>query len=71
MPLFATKTQPVREFARGTILKSKSGLTTVKVVGFGFLGHSCEVTECHPLAINSVGDRVWTGQDWSKYWEVA
>ncbi len=67
---FGIKTYPVREFARGTILKSKTSLTTVEVKGFGFMGHSFVVTDCHPLSVLTVGDKGWTGQDWSQYWEV-
>lgn len=67
---FGIKTAPTQEFKRGTLLKSKSGLTTVRVVGFGFLGHSYEVIECHPLSVSSVGDRGWTGHDWAQGWEV-
>lgn len=70
MPLFATKATPVREFARGTILKSKSGLSTIEIRGFGFMGHSFVVTESDPLSLWVVGETGWTGQDWSLYWEV-
>jgi hypothetical protein len=68
--IFGNRTQPVREFARGTILKSKSGLSTIEVRGFGFMGHTFVVKECHPLSAWAVGDRGCTGQDWSLYWEV-
>lgn len=71
MRLFGTKPSPVQELNRGTILKSKSGMTTVKVVGFGFLGHSCEVIDRHPMAACAIGEKVWTGQEWSQLWEVA
>lgn len=68
---FGTKTTPAQELKRGTLLKSKTGSTTVKVVGFGFLGHSYEVVECHPKSPQSVGDRGWTGHNWAQGWEVA
>lgn len=68
---FGTKTAPAQEFKRGTILKAKSGKATVRVVGFGFLGHSYEVIECHPMSPSSPGDRGWTGHDWAQNWEVA